>query len=208
MKQVNRPFLLAITGGIASGKSTVSHWFEQHNFTVYYADKIGHQILSDPSIIMQLTDTFRDRITQGNSIDRAKLGEFVFSNPKKLEKLNSILHPAIRKRMQDLINQSTDKLLFFEIPLLFEGGLDKSFDLVINVHVSLETQIQRLIIRNGFSRKEAEQRINSQLPAEIKMKQADVNVDNNETLVQLRNQLEELLNNLDSFSHKKVESLI
>jgi len=208
MKQENRPFLIAITGGIASGKSTVSSWIEEQNFVVHYADKIGHEMLSDPALSSKLIELFGEKIATDGDIDRTKLGNYVFSNPKSLKILNNVLHPAIRKRMQSLIDQSNAEILFFEIPLLFEGGLEKSFDLVINVHVSLETQIQRLITRNNLIRTDAEKRISSQLPAEIKIKMADVNIDNNETIFQLRNQLKKLLNSLDSYSKKEISSLI
>jgi len=208
MKQENRPFLIAITGGIASGKSTVSGWFEKQGFTVHYADKIGHELLNDVKVLKTLNELFGPEILIDGIIDREKLGNYVFSNPNSLKKLNSVLHPAIRRRMQDLIEQSKEKIIFFEIPLLFEGGLETSFDLVVNVHVSLENQIKRLIIRNKFTRLQAENRINSQLATENKIALADVNVDNNKTTLQLRNQLERLISNLDSYSKKEVVPLI
>lgn len=208
MKQANRPFLIAITGGIASGKSTVSHWFEEQGFLVYYADEIGHEMLQNSELMTQLVSEFGTEILTNGLIDRAKLASFVFANPKKLKVLNSILHPAIRTRMQEIINLSTSDKLFFEIPLLFEGGLEKSFDLVINVYLNLEMQIERLVKRNHFSRTEAKKRINSQLPVEVKIEKADVNIDNNGNVNQLCNQLNNFLKILSSYPPKEVISLV
>lgn len=208
MRPENRPFLIAITGGIASGKSTVSSWFEKKKFKVYYADKIGHDIMHHPELIRKLTDKFGDDILTNNSIDRVKLGNFVFSNSEKLGELNEILHPAIRKRMQEICDNATDRIIFLEIPLLFEGKLENSFDLVVNIHVNHDIQVARLISRNNFNREEAEARISSQLPTNIKIKMADVNIDNNGNLDQLCKQLQDLLINLNSYSKKEVSSLV
>ncbi len=204
MRQVTRPLIIAITGGIASGKSTVSRWFIDHGYTVHNADKIGHNLLLDEAIISKLSEKFGSVILTNNKIDREKLGKSIFANPTRLEFLNNLMHPAIRKKMLDIIETSSQKYLFFEIPLLFEGNLQDSFDLVINVHTTLQNQISRLVHRDSFSKEEANQRISSQLSSSERVILAEINVDNNHHLSNLYLQLEKILAKLPKCPHKDV----
>ncbi|OQX70838.1 MAG: dephospho-CoA kinase [Candidatus Cloacimonas sp. 4484_275] len=169
----SRPFLIAITGGICSGKSTVSDWFAKRGFPVFFADKIGHQILEDSEI------------------------------------LNRLLHPRIRLEMQKIIDSFLSKtgFLIFEIPLLFENGLEEAFDLTINVYADERTQKDRLKKRDGLSDAEAEKRISAQMSADKKKKKADVNIVNNGSIESLYLQLENLLNTFNSLKYKKIKTL-
>ena len=144
MKHLKRPFLVAITGGIASGKSIVSKWFEGQNFSVFYADKIGHELLNEQYFVNEIKGIVGKEITFNNLIDRKKLGEIIFNSEDKRKQLNKLLHPEIRKRMQQIIDTSSQETLIFEIPLLFENGLQKAFDLTINISARNEIKIKRI----------------------------------------------------------------
>ena len=156
MKHPDRPFLVAITGGIASGKSIVSKWFEEKNYLVFYADKIGHELLNDKYFKNKIEDVFGKDIIINGSVDRAKLGKNIFNSASKRIQLNEVLHPEIRKRMQQIINTSSQEVLIFEIPLLFENGLQKAFDLTINISARNEIRIERIIKRDGITKDSAQ----------------------------------------------------
>jgi len=120
MKHPDRPFLVAITGGIASGKSVVSKWFEDQKFSVFYADQIGHELFEDQYFKIEIEDIFGKEVINNGSVDRAKLGDIIFNSVEKRKQLNELLHPEILKKMQQIINASLKEILIFEIPLLFE----------------------------------------------------------------------------------------
>lgn len=208
MKHPDRPFLVAITGGIASGKTVVSKWFEEQNFSVFYADKIGHELFDDQYFINKIKDIFGKEITNNGFVDRAKLGKIVFSCADKREQLNELLHPEIRKRMQQIINTSTHEILIFEIPLLFENHLENAFDLVINVCTDKETQFKRLMNRGIISKEEALQRISSQMPASEKQKKADINIENNTSINSLNEKLSNILLIINKRKFKEVVNLL
>ncbi len=208
MKKQKRPFLIAITGSIASGKSTVSQWFADKGYEVFYADRIGHEILKNSGIISNLIDEFGNEIIKFGKIDRRRLGEIVFEDPGKLSFLNKLLHPKIRMKMQKIIDNSDSKILFFEIPLLLENGLERGLDLVVNVSVKKENQIQRLRNRDGISKEKALKKISAQMPAEEKQKKADVNIFNNNGFDELYSQLEKFRESLNDFPLKKICRMI
>ena len=208
MNNPQRPFLIAITGSIASGKSIASKWFEDKGYKVYYADKIGHEILKNPEIISNLVTEFGIEILKNGKIDRRKLGEIVFDNPEKLKFPNKLLHPIIRTEMQKIIDTSNSEILFFEIPLLFENGLEKGFDLIINVSSKRENQIKRLKKRDGILKEKALKKINTQMPDDEKQKRADMNIFNNNEIEDLISNLEKFYNSMGNYHRKKIKRLI
>ena len=208
MKPYKRPFLIAITGGIASGKTTVSKWFEKQGFTVYYADKIGHTFLEDKDIISKLVERFGNKILSDNKINRKKLGNIVFNSKEDLYLLNQLLHPKIRKETQRIIDNSTKDYLIFEIPLLFENRIEKAFDLTINVFTDRENQIERLKNNYGISHEEIRQRIKAQMSDFDKQKLADINISNNSTIEELYENLENILPLIKKIKYKEVERLV
>ena len=223
MKQSNRPFLIAITGGIASGKTLVSKWFEEKGYEVIYADKIGHKFLDDEDIIDKLMKKFGKEILDNKKINRKKLGQIVFESKEKLSFLNQLLHPKIRKEMQRIIdgceelNTSSKDLcqvpiqvpiLIFEIPLLFENKLEKAFDLVLNISSEKTIQIQRIIKKRKISEKRAKQIIDSQMSDFEKQKLADVNIRNNTSLENLFERLDNQLQIIKKMKHRNIKRLI
>lgn len=207
MKHPDRPFLVAITGGIASGKSIVSKWFEEKNYLVFYADKIGHELLNDKYFKNKIENIFGKDIIINGSVDRAKLGKIIFNSAGKRIQLNEVLHPEIRKRMQQIINTSSQEVLIFEIPLLFENGLHKAFDLTINISARDEIRIERIIKRDGITKDFAQKRINSQMPELDKQKLADINIVNESDLDNLFLQLQRLLPHLKELKKKDIKKI-
>ncbi len=219
MKQSDRPFLIAVTGGIASGKTLVSRWFEEKGYKVVYADKIGHKFLDDEDIINKLTEKFGEDIVDKKKINRKKLGQIVFGSKQKLSFLNQLLHPKIRKEMQKIIDECEQintseqtrlgfPILIFEIPLLFENKLEKAFDLVLNISSEKSIQIKRIIKKRKISEKRAKQIIDSQMPDFEKQKLADVNIENNTSLENLYEKLENLLQIIKKMKHRNIKRLI
>ncbi len=202
MKHPDRPLLIAITGGIASGKSIVSKWFDKQNFSVFYADKIGHELFEERYFINKIKSIFGKEIIHDNSIDRVKLGEIVFNSADKRKQLNELLHPEIRKRMQHIIDTSPQEILIFEIPLLFENSLQNAFDLTINISAQDKLRLDRIIKRDNISEEAAKKRISSQMSEPDRRKLANVNITNEENINELYLQLKKLLPQIKNLKRK------
>ncbi|BBW95303.1 dephospho-CoA kinase [Geobacillus icigianus] len=185
---------IGLTGGIASGKSTVSAMMRQLGLPVIDADEAARAVVRPgEDAYRQIVAAFGPGILQKNGdIDRAKLGAIVFSDEAERTKLNAIVHPAVRRRMlaekEELVRAGA-KTIVLDIPLLFESGLTDWVDKVLVVFVDEETQLRRLMARNGFTKEEALARIRAQWPLAEKVKRADAVLDNNGTIEETRRQL-------------------
>lgn len=190
--------VIGLTGGIASGKSTVANMLIDKGITVIDADIIAKQAVEKGMpAYRQIIDEFgEDILLENGDIDRRKLGAMVFTNEQKRLTLNSIVHPAVREEMlkrrdESIANQETFVVL--DIPLLFESKLESLVDKIIVVSVTKELQLERLIKRNQLTEEEALSRIRSQMPLEEKVSRADNVIDNSGTLEETKQQLEEIL---------------
>jgi dephospho-CoA kinase len=190
--------VIGLTGGIASGKSTVANMLIEKGITVIDADIIAKQAVErGMPAYRQIIDEFgEDILLENGDIDRRKLGALVFTNEQKRLALNSIVHPAVREEMlkrrdESIANQETFVVL--DIPLLFESKLESLVDKIIVVSVTKELQLGRLIKRNQLTEEEALSRIRSQMPLEEKVSRADNVIDNSGTLEETKQQLEEIL---------------
>jgi dephospho-CoA kinase len=175
------PRVIGLTGGIASGKSLVARTLKGSGMTVINADDISHEILAhDTSIKQEVVRTFGTEIlSKEGEIDRGKLGSIVFFQKPELRKeLEAILHPRIREEMWKRAREGRNNDVVLEIPLLFETGAHERVDLVLLVYASRELRIQRLMARDGMSRQEAIQRVNTQLPPEEKVAAAHYIINN------------------------------
>ncbi|WP_010272016.1 dephospho-CoA kinase [Paenibacillus senegalensis] len=188
-----------LTGGIASGKSTVSKLLADRGAIIVDADQIAREVvLPGTPLLSEVAQTFGEEILLADgSLNRKKLGSIVFSDEAKRKKLESMLHPAIRKlmreRMEDAEAAQPDKLVVVDIPLLYESDLAHLFEEVIVVYVPVEIQIERLMSRDGLSQEQALQRIETQMPIELKKQKADVVIDNSGSLEQTARQIEEYM---------------
>ncbi|HEY4601097.1 MAG TPA: dephospho-CoA kinase [Cerasibacillus sp.] len=190
--------VIGLTGSIASGKSTVSLMFDDFNIPVIDADKLAREVvLPGEPAYNEIIETFgEDMLRKDRSIDRKKLGEVVFADKEKLEKLNKIVHPAIRQRMlekRDAYIEAKEKCVVLDIPLLFENKLQHLVDRTVLVYVDESVQLERLMKRDNFTEIEAKQRINSQLPLKEKARLADAIINNNGSKHESFIQLEQLL---------------
>jgi dephospho-CoA kinase len=194
---------IGLTGGIASGKSTVTGMIRELGIPVIDADQVARDVVKvGEEAYAQIVATFGQDILQANGeIDRAKLGAIVFHNEQERKKLNAIVHPAVRRRMmakKEAYVQSGAKTIVLDIPLLFESELTHFIDKVIVVYVDDEVQLERLMKRNGFSKEEALARIRSQLPLREKVKKADAVINNNGTVEETKQQLLQILTKWDA----------
>lgn len=189
---------VGLTGGIASGKSTVSRMFAERGAHIVDADVIAREVVMPGTAALQsIADTFGAEVLHADgSLNRKALGSLIFGNAEAKEKLEAIVHPPIRAEIHRQIAEwnaaDPSSLVIVDIPLLYESELDKLYALeeVIVVFVPREVQIARLIERDRLSPKEAELRILSQWPIERKKEMADVVIDNSGTLQQTAAQVD------------------
>lgn len=183
--------ILGLTGGIATGKSTVVSLFKSMCFPIIDADVIAREIVEvGKPALKKIVDAFGSEIVTGDGLlDRKKLGEIIFSDEKKRKRLNELLSPflkeAILTQIADKKNQAS--LIIVDIPLLYEGGYDKFVDEVAVVYVPQEIQLARLMKRDHLSKEQAQQRIASQLSIEKKKQQADIVFDNGKSIPETEN---------------------
>ncbi len=182
----------ALTGSIASGKSTVLDFFKSRGVATIDSDKIVAELYRQRKVQEKIRQEF-------GSIERKKIAEIVFGDSEKRKSLEKILHPLVVKeielRFAELENQGA-KLVVVEVPLLFETGLEKMFDKVIAVHCSEEQQTERLVGKQSLGEEQALKRIKSQLPSNEKVKKADFTLDNSQGLDELFRQAEKILGEL------------
>ncbi len=174
---------VGITGGIGSGKTTVCKVFELLGVPVYNADDEAKQILdSNEEVKEKILNIFGiELLNDKGKIDKKKLASFVFNNKEKLEKLNFLVHPAVRQHFENWLKQhSAKKYILKEAAILFESGAYKLVDKVIMVTAPLELKINRTMQRDKISREQVEQRINNQLSDEEKIKRSQFVIHNDE----------------------------
>ena len=193
--------IIGITGGIASGKSTVTEFLRQQGYQVIDADQVVHELQEPGGRLYQaLLSTFGPAILQEDGrLDRPKLGAMIFGNPELLAQSSQIQNQIIREELagrRDLLAETED-IFFMDLPLLFELQYEDWFDQIWLVDVTKETQLSRLMTRNGLSQEEATKRIAAQLSLQEKRKRADVLIDNNGSLEETRQQIRDALQKLE-----------
>ncbi|GIN91790.1 dephospho-CoA kinase [Siminovitchia terrae] len=191
-------FIVGLTGGIASGKSTVSKLLEERGFAIVDADIAARKVVEpEEKAYREIVETFGNEILlEDGSLDRARLGSIVFQNEEERKKLNGIVHPAVRKKMKDWQAEAVEagkQTVILDIPLLYESKLTHLVEKTIVVFVNKETQLERLMERNAFTEEEAISRIASQMPLQEKVKMADAVIDNNGSMEETERQLEQLI---------------
>ena len=186
-----------LTGGIATGKSTVAEHLERFGATIVDADRLGNELLIPGSpAYPQVISTFgREVLTPAGEIDRKLLAAIVFADRERLQALDGILHPLILQRILEITRQTWEGepgiVIVVEATLIYEARIERNFLKVIATWCRPEQQLERLL-KKGFSRDEAEARIASQIPAEEKSRRADYRIDCSTTLEATRSQVESL----------------
>ena len=187
-----------LTGGIASGKSTVARFLEALGAKVIDADRVGHELLqSSNPIHHKVVAHFGQEILEpGGEIDRGRLGSIVFTDPQKLSDLNSILHPSLIARVEELAGELHSRypraVIVVDAALIYEAGLADCFVKILVAWCRPEQQIDRLMAKTGLSRQDAIRRMASQIPAEEKRRRADYVIDCSGSLEETRAQVEAL----------------
>ena len=190
---------VGLTGGIASGKSTVSGMFRELGVPVIDADVIAREVVAPGSRALEaIVDAFGEEIlTEEKSLNRARLGEIVFSDPAKKKVLEGILHPEIiaeqDRRLRDLEREGRTPVAIVDAAVMIESGSWKRFDSLVVVDCDESQQIGRLRHRNAMNEEEAARRVNAQMPLSEKVKYADHVIDNRGSIDDTRKQVEELM---------------
>ena len=190
--------VLGLTGGIASGKSTVSRHFKKSGFPVIDADLIAREVMQpDEPAYLKVVDYFGKEIVNADrSIDRKRLGDIVFNDDEKLRHLNDLVHEIIFSEIMNkkkTLSKQEHSLIVLDIPLLYETGYDKYVDEVMVIYTDFTTQLTRLKQRDQLTEEEARNRIASQEPLETKRIKADVIIDNNGSVRQTIRQVDDWL---------------
>ncbi len=198
-----RGIIVGVTGGIASGKSTVSRLLAEKGAFTINLDEIGHELLKRGSPVMdELLESFgRGILDASENVSRQKLGAIVFSDDAARERLNAIIHPPIVQRSQSearqLAAEDPNHVVVIDVPLLIEGGRQALVDVIVVVTTSPENQLQRLLERSvevgrPLNREEAQTRISAQIPLSEKVKFAHFVIDNNGPIEELSHQVDRL----------------
>ncbi|HCZ0187914.1 TPA: dephospho-CoA kinase [Staphylococcus aureus] len=191
------PKVIGLTGGIASGKSTVSELLSVFGFKVVDADKAAREAVKKGSKgLAQVREVFGDEaIDENGEMNRRYMGDLVFNHPEKRLELNAIIHPIVRDIMeeekQEYLKQGYNVIM--DIPLLFENELENTVDEVWVVYTSESIQMDRLMQRNNLSLEDAKARVYSQISIDKKSRMADHVIDNLEDKLELKQNLERLL---------------
>ena len=180
--------IVGLTGGIGTGKSTVSRKLRERGYPVIDLDVISREVIEYPEVIDELVRNFGNEILENQnntsgkkSISRNKLRQTVFKEEKKVSVLNSIMHPPIVEEMRRQIEElrKSYKTVFVEVQLLFEAKLEKEFDIIVLVYADKKTQLERVLKRDGRSEGEVQQIINAQIDMTEKRRVSNYIIENN-----------------------------
>ncbi|KAH7908766.1 dephospho-CoA kinase-domain-containing protein [Hygrophoropsis aurantiaca] len=186
--------VVGLTGGIATGKSTVSNSFKSRNIPVIDADTLAREVVQPGTRgLSQIVAYFGPSVLfPDGTLNRKQLGSIIFNDETKRKKLNSIIHPAVTRAILWSVVKywiRGNRLVIVDVPLLIEGGLWKWMGKVVVVHCPAEVQLQRLMNRDESSREDASARLNSQLPISQKIQYADVIIENSGSMEELEEQV-------------------
>ncbi len=189
MTQSSKPFIIGVSGGIGSGKSTASSFMAAgEDALLIDADMLAREAAADEHILSEIKKHFGDDIfDESGALKRRELGKIIFSTEQEREFLNSLIHPYVRRRFLELVEENSDKaFVIYDCPLLFEAALYNDVDVSVLVYVSKETQIERIMARDGFERKDALTRIEAQMDVSEKLKLADCVIYNDASVEDLK----------------------
>ena len=202
--------VIGLTGGIGTGKSTVSQILQEKKFPVIDLDTISHEVIKIPKVIEKIVENFGKEVLENSGnfenennairISREKLGKIIFENKEKRLLLNSIMHPEILYTMREQISKykKNNKIIFVEIQLLFEVQWEKEFDYILLISAKKSTQIRRILERDKRSENDALNIINSQLPLDEKKKRSDFVIENDGNIEELKEKIDKFLEYLET----------
>ena len=196
--------VIGLTGGIGTGKSTVSQILKEKKFPVIDLDIISHEVIKFPKVMEKIVENFGKEVLEYNNtgnwiVSREKLGRVIFGNREKRLILNSVMHPEILRIMREKILEckKENKIIFVEIQLLFEVQWEKEFDYILLVSAEKETQIKRILSRDNRSKEEALSIINSQMSLDEKKKRSDYVIENDGNIQDLEKKVDDFLKKIE-----------
>ncbi|MFF2369417.1 dephospho-CoA kinase [Agromyces sp. NPDC058110] len=181
-------YLIGLTGGIASGKSTVARRLYEHGAVHIDADQLARRVVEPGTpALAAIAETFGPGVLHADgSLDRAKLGEIVFNDDEARARLNAIVHPAVRELSSKLIAKAEeadpDAVVVYDVPLLVEASVDHPFDLIVVTSAPRRTQLKRLVEERGLDPLQAQARVDAQVANTERLAVADVVIDTDGTL--------------------------
>ncbi|QSX40533.1 dephospho-CoA kinase [Shewanella cyperi] len=189
-----KKYLVGLTGGIGSGKTTVANGFLTHGIKLVDADIVAREVVEPGSPgLEQIRAHFGNSVINGDgTLNRGHLREIVFANPQHREWLNNLLHPMIRTRMLELVEKANSPYVILIAPLLFENGLDRLVNRTLVVDISPEKQIARTMARDKVSETQVNNIIASQMSREDRLAKADDIIDNNGDVAGIEDKVAEL----------------
>ncbi|MFI7395115.1 MULTISPECIES: dephospho-CoA kinase [Streptomyces] len=195
---------VGLTGGIGAGKSEVSRLLVEHGAVLIDADRIAREVVAPgtPGLAAVVAAFGEDVLARDGALDRPKLGSIVFADPKKLAVLNGIVHPLVGERSRALEEAAAeDAVVVHDVPLLTENGLAPLYDLVVVVDADPATQLDRLVRLRGMTEQDARARMAAQATREQRREIADLVVDNDVPLDELRRRVAEVWDELVRRAH-------
>ena len=203
-KEKMKKVVIGLTGGIGTGKSTVSQILKEKDFPVIDLDIISHEVIKFPKVVEKIVENFGKEVLEYNNtgnwiVSREKLGRVIFGNRKKRLILNSIMHPEILRIMREKILEckKENKIIFVEIQLLFEVQWEKEFDYILLVSAEKDTQVKRILARDKRSKEEALSIINSQMSLDEKKKRSDYVIENDGNIQDLEKKVDDFLKKIE-----------
>jgi dephospho-CoA kinase len=201
---VDDVYLIGLTGGIASGKSTVARRLVEHGAVHIDADELARRVVAPgkPALAAIVEEFGPDVLRSDGTLDRAKLGELVFADEAARAKLNAIVHPAVRELSTRLIERATqedpDAVVVYDVPLLVEAAVDHPFDLIVVTSAPRKTQVERLVEQRGFDPLQAQARVDAQVDNTSRLAIADVVIDTDGSMAHTMSQTDALWNRIRS----------
>ncbi|MDR1322477.1 MAG: dephospho-CoA kinase [Gracilibacteraceae bacterium] len=194
-------YIIGLTGGIASGKSSVAAWLRERGLDVYDADREIHALYADPAVRELIAEQFGARYAGADTASRREIGNLVFADPNALRRLENILYPALNANWRAAVAETAKKgaaVLFYDVPLLYEKNLAGNVDAVWVVYATPAQQLRRAMERSGLTAAEVKSRMAAQMPLDDKIWRADAVVWNDGAWEETAAQLAKLLTSLPS----------
>lgn len=191
--------IIGLTGGIGSGKTTVANYFRDLGIPIYISDEAAKKITQQPEVILAIAHAFGENIVDSGKINREKLAQIVFNDADALQKLNNIIHPAVK---QDFIawmkNHENNPIVIKEAAILFESGNHLTCDAVITVIAPFELRMDRVVKRDQTTRENVIRRMENQWTDEMRISKSDYVIDNVD-VIHTKQQVREILKKLQNF---------